>query len=389
MSGIFSRFKWNAETVLELDRPLSAYIYYRNERLNLLTGFPESYSIALFSKKLQELKLQDKVKHPTVFHFYYEYGLLEQGLDYLVDERKPLVVEIEYQKSTKKSPRRPRLTELPLKTLERPSWTEYKGAFQKIQEELLAGNCYQVNLTFPFDFMTEEMLDPRDIADFFFAQKNLGAYAHATFLGDEMILSNSPECLFQYRNQEIFSMPIKGTIRRGGKSTSELWKQMLNDKKEEGELLMITDLLKNDLNRLDTPSAQVLKLRAPLLVPGLLHQYSLISLKLKNEISLLSTMKALFPGGSITGAPKKRVMAIIGDLERYNRGIYCGSTLLCIGNKKAASINIRTAMINIEERIWRYGAGGGITLLSKPVDEFKEMEDKVSSFLKLLKIPGY
>lgn len=389
MSGIFSRFKWNANTVLELDRPLTAYIYYRNERLNLLTGFPESYPIALFSKKLQELKLQAKVKHPTVFHFYYEYGLVEQGRDDLVDDGKPLVVEIEYLKSAKKSPRKPRLTELPLKTLERPSWTEYKTAFQKIQEELLEGNCYQVNLTFPFDFMTEEMLDPRDISDFFFAQKNLGAYAHATYLGDEMILSNSPECLFQYRDQEIFSMPIKGTIRRGGKSTAKLWEQMLNDKKEEGELLMITDLLKNDLNRLDTPSAQVLKLRAPLLVPGLLHQYSLISLKLKNEISLLATMKALFPGGSITGAPKKRVMGIIGNLERYNRGIYCGSTLLCIGNKKAASINIRTAMINIEERIWRYGAGGGITLLSKPVDEFKEMEDKVSSFLKLLRIPGY
>ena len=184
-------------------------------------------------------------------------------------------------------------------------------------------------------------------------------------------------------------MPIKGTLRRDSKSVAKLWQQMLDDKKEEGELLMITDLLKNDLNRLDTPSAKVRKLRAPLLVPGLMHQYSLISLKLKNEISLADTMKALFPGGSITGAPKKRVMEIIDDLERYKRGVYCGSTLLCYGNKKVASINIRTASINIEERMWRYGAGGGITLLSRPVDEFKEMEDRVSSFLKLLKIHGF
>lgn len=389
MSGIFSRFKWNSNTILELDRPLKAYIYYKNERLNLLTGFPESYPIAQFTKKLTELKLQAKVKHPLVFHFYYEYGLIEQGFGDSVDNGKPLVIELEYQRSSKKAPRKPRLTELPLKTLERPSWSEYKIAFQKIQEELLNGNCYQVNLTFPFDFMTDEILDPRDINDFFFAQKNLGAYAHSTFLGEEMILSNSPECLFQYQNQEIFTMPIKGTLRRDGKSTKQLWKQMLADKKEEGELLMITDLLKNDLNRLDTPSAKVRKLRAPLLVPGLLHQYSLISLKLKNEISLAATMKALFPGGSITGAPKKRVMEIIGDVERYTRGVYCGSTLLCYGNKKVASINIRTASINIEERMWRYGAGGGITLLSRPVDEFKEMEDKVSSFLKLLKIHGF
>jgi para-aminobenzoate synthetase component 1 len=389
VNGIFSRFKWNANTVLKLDRPLKAYIYYKNERLNLLTGFPESYTIAQFTKKLSELKLQAKVKHPLVFHFYYEYGLIEHGFEDSVDNGKPLVIELEYQRSSKKVPRKPRLTELPLKTLERPSWSEYKVAFQKIQEELLNGNCYQVNLTFPFDFMTEEMLDPRDINDFFFSQKNLGAYAHSTFLGEEMILSNSPECLFQYRDQEIFTMPIKGTLRRDGKSAAKLWKQMLADKKEEGELLMITDLLKNDLNRLDTPSAKVRKLRAPLLVPGLLHQYSLISLKLKKEISVADTMKALFPGGSITGAPKKRVMEIIDDLERYKRGVYCGSTLLCYGNKKVASINIRTASINIEERMWRYGAGGGITLLSRPVDEFKEMEDKVSSFLKLLKIRGF
>ncbi len=386
---IFSRFKWDSQTVLELDRPLKAYIYFRNERLNLLTGFPESYPISLFTKKLSDLKLKERVKHPLVFHFYYEYGLVEQGLDYLVDNSKPLVVELEYKNSKKTSARKPKLAELPLKTLERPSWSEYKVAFGKVQEELLNGNCYQVNLTFPFDFMSEELLDPRDISDFFFAQKNLGAYAHATYLGDEMILSNSPECLFQYRDNEIFTMPIKGTMRRDGKSVKQLWQQMLADKKEEGELLMITDLLKNDLNRLESPTAKVIKLRAPLLVPGLLHQYSLIAVKLKEDISLAKTMKSLFPGGSITGAPKKRVMEIIGDIERYQRGIYCGSTLLCVGNKKAASINIRTASINIEERIWRYGAGGGITLLSRPVDEFKEMEDKVSSFLKLLKISGF
>ena len=389
MSGIFSRFKWNSHTVLELDQPLQAYIYYRHERLNLLTGFPESYPISQFTKKLAKMSLQSQIKLPLVFHFYYEYGLLEQGLDYLVGDGKPLVVEIEYQKSKKKAYPKPKLSKLRLKTLERPTWSEYKKAYQEIQKELIDGNCYQVNLTFPFDFMTEEILDPRDISDFFFAQKSLGAYAHATFLGEEMILSNSPECLFQYRDNEIFTMPIKGTIRSEGRSFESLWQQMLADTKEEGELLMITDLLKNDLNRLETPTARVRKLRAPLLVPGLLHQYSLLSLKLKNEIPLSTIMKSLFPGGSITGAPKKRVLGIIGNIERYTRGIYCGSTLLCYEDKKVANINIRTAAINIEERIWRYGAGGGITLLSRPVDEFKEMEDKVSSFLKLLKIPGF
>lgn len=385
---IFSRFKWNSNTILELDRPLKAYIYYRHERLNLLTGFPESYSIAELIKKLDALMLQDKVAHPQVYHFYYEYGLLQAGEGHLVEDTTPLVVEIEYGRSSKKAPKKPRLDSLPLQTLERPSWSEYKEAFAKIQEELLNGNCYQVNLTYPFDFMTDEVLDPRDIADFFFSRKNLGAYAHATYLGEELILSNSPECLFQYKDHEIITMPIKGTMKREGQSFKDLWQKMLDDKKEEGELLMITDLLKNDLNRLDQPVAKVKKLRAPLLVPGLLHQYSLISLQTKKNISVARTMQSLFPGGSITGAPKKRVMEIIGNTERFKRGIYCGSTLLCVGKNKVASINIRTAAINLEERMWRYGAGGGITLLSRPVDEFKEMEAKVTSFLKLLEIPG-
>lgn len=386
---IFSRFKWNKNTILELDRPLAAYIYYRHTRMNLLTGFPESYEITHLQRKLEDLTLQDSVKHPTVYHFYYQYGLLNQDLDYLIDNDQPFVVEIEYQRSSKKEPRKPKLSELPLQTLERPSWSEYKETFAKVQEHLLDGNCYQVNLTYPFDFMTEEVLDPRDIADFFFAQRNLGAYAHSTFMGEEMILSNSPECLFQYKDNQIFTMPIKGTLISDGKDIKALWKQMLSSKKEEGELLMITDLLKNDLNRLDRPVAEVIKLRAPLRVPGLLHQYSLLSLDLKRPVTLARTMEALFPGGSITGAPKKRVLEIIGDLERYKRGIYCGSTLLMYGKKKVASINIRTANINLEERIWRYGAGGGVTLLSRPVEEFQEMEHKVASFLKLLKIHGF
>lgn len=385
---IFSRFKWNESSFLELSKPKSAYIYYRTTRLNLLTGFPEVYRLDLFLKRLENIQMQQKMKTPTVFHFYYELGLIQMGLGHTVDENAPIAIEIEYEsKKIKKTPKT-KLKNLPLKSLERPSWSEYKAAFYRIQEHLLNGNCYQVNLTYPFDFETEEMIDPRDISDFFFAQKGLGAFAHLTYMGDEMILSNSPECLFQYNKNKIFTMPIKGTMKRS-KNWREDWKKMKADSKEEGELNMITDLLRNDLNRLDQPRAKVLKQRTPLLVPGLLHQCSVLSVELTQNISLLKTMECLFPGGSVTGAPKKRVMEIIQEVERYSRGIYCGSTLLCLGEKKVASINIRTAQLSVGDRLWRYGAGGGITLLSKPTAEFQEMEDKVASFLTLLLAPGY
>lgn len=385
---ISSRFRWNASTQLELTRPKSAFIYYRNTRMNLLTGYPETWPLQHFLRSLDQRMLQDKVKGHHVYHFYYEFGLILQGLGHTVGEDIPLAVEIEYEKSKKISAGKSHLRMLPLKNLERPHWTEYKEAFRYIQEQLNAGNCYQVNMTYPFEFETEEPIDPRDINAFFFSCSGLGAFAHSTILHDQMILSNSPECLFQYRNDEIFTMPIKGTMPRK-KSLREDWDELKKSAKDEAELLMITDLLRNDLNRLDRPRARVLKKRAPLEVPGLLHQYSLLSVKLQKKISLLHTLNCLFPGGSVTGAPKKRVMQIIQDVERGRRGIYCGSTLLCYGDKKIASINIRTVEIDLMERLWRYGAGGGITLSSNPVHEYQEMEAKVNSFLTLIKAPGY
>lgn len=384
---IFSTFKWNKDSVLELKDASTAYIYYRKTRFNLLTGFPETYPLELFLKRLESVTLQEKVAKPTVFHFYYELGLLLMGLGHTVNDETPLAIEIEYQtKKVKKKPKT-KLTQLPLKTLERPTWSEYKDAFNRIQEHLHLGNCYQVNLTYPFDYETDDGLDPRDINNYFFSQE-LSAYAHSTFLGDEMILSNSPECLFQYRDDMIFSMPIKGTMKRG-KDWKKDWKKLASDRKEDGELNMITDLLRNDLNRLEDPCAKVVKKKAPLLVPGLIHQYSLISLKLKKPLSLLRTLECLFPGGSVTGAPKKRVMEIIQEVERYQRGIYCGSTLLCLDDRKVASINIRTAALSAGDKLWRYGAGGGITLLSRHTSEYQEMEHKVKSFLTLLRAPGY
>jgi para-aminobenzoate synthetase component I len=385
---IFSRFKWHANSVMELHDPQEAYIYYRHHRVDLLTGFPESYPIEQLLKKLEQQSLQARVKSPQVFHFYYELGLILMGLGHSVGDYDPLAIEIHYRRQRLAKPKASRLSDLGLRHLERPGWTEYKQAFQKVQQHLLDGNCYQINLTYPYDFETQDALDPRDIVDFFFSRQQLGAYAHATYLGEELILSNSPECLFHAQHGRIKTMPIKGTMPVQANWRSS-WQEMLQDRKQQGELLMITDLLKNDLNRLDRPEARVLKLRAPLLVPGLLHQYSLLQLQLHSPISLAHTLRCLFPGGSITGAPKKRVMQLLQELERYQRGHYCGSTLLCMDEKKVASINIRTATIQPGERLWRYGAGGGITLLSKAHQEFQEMESKVASFLTMLGAAGY
>ncbi len=385
---ITSTFKWNRSAVLELSQATVAYIYFREYRFNLLTGFPEAYPLERFLLSLEAVTIQERVKRPRVYHFHYELGLLLSGLGHTVGPETPLAIELEYDRRRVSPLPKSRLKQVHLRSIERPSWSEYKLAFQRIQDHLLDGNCYQVNLTYPFDFETEALIDPRDLRDFFFSRPGVSAYAHSTFLGDELILSNSPECLFQYDRNRMMTMPIKGT-RRVGHDWRKAWQEMLRDVKEEGELTMITDLLRNDLNRLEQPRAKVLKKRASLRVPGLVHQCSVLAVDLDRPLGLRRTLECLFPGGSVTGAPKKRVMQIIQEVERYQRGIYCGSTLLCLDDRKCASINIRTATLSTSDRLWRYGAGGGITLLSKPVLEFQEMENKVSSFLTLLKTPGY
>ncbi|MFT6604131.1 MAG: anthranilate/para-aminobenzoate synthase component I, partial [Bacteriovoracaceae bacterium] len=128
----------------------------------------------------------------------------------------------------------------------------------------------------------------------------------------------------------------------------------------------------------------VLKLRVPLKVPGLLHQYSHIELKSEKKIELDQAIKALFPGGSITGAPKIRTMQILSELEQRLRGAYCGSTLFFSRDETKASINIRTAEVFTAKNTFTYGAGGGVTLLSKASSEYEEMLAKVDSFTLVL-----
>ena len=107
-------------------------------------------------------------------------------------------------------------------------------------------------------------------------------------------------------------------------------------------------------------------------------------MELSAFIDLWSVISKVFPGGSITGAPKKRAMRLIHSLEKRERGFYCGSTLIFYQQMKSASINIRSAVIDFENQTLLYQAGGGITLLSDALDEFKEMTYKRDSFIHTL-----
>jgi len=221
--------------------------------------------------------------------------------------------------------------------------------------------------------------------------KKRGRFSMLTYIGSlqKVFWSNTPESLFQlkrYKNRTVIqTLPIKGTVdikKAGGKKKA--WEILTNSEKDQAELYMITDLLRNDLNKIEKPVSDVVKKKVPLMAPGIMHQMSLIQISLSREVRLSRVIESLFPGGSITGAPKKRVMEILRRVEGRNRGLYCGSTLFVDGNRADCSINIRTAELSLSKNELVYSAGGGITVLSSPRSEYEEMLLKVKSFTDIL-----
>lgn len=316
-------------------------------------------------------------------------GYLCTDQEYLIDEGAPLAIFCEYNKVEKKalSGIKPysRCNFIPLST---PSKKKYKQKFDLVYEHLLRGDCYQVNLTMPTVFRLDKKLKPKEFVRTVWSDPmKISAYAHATYIHslNHLLLSNSPECLFQVDGDCLRSMPIKGTKKVENEADrSKDWKRLEESTKDQGELYMISDLIRNDLAKLTNNPALVKLKKIPLHVPGLVHQFSLVESKLNKETNLSDIIKCLFPGGSITGAPKKRVMKIINNIEIEKRGFYCGSTVLLFKDIKTASINIRSIEVDYASDEIIYGAGGGVTLESDVDSEFNELMAKLKSFLEVL-----
>lgn len=357
-------------------KPSRAILYGGDWKLDLLTLEKSSFDC---SRLLEALALDDS-KGGRIVHLSYEAGYLFNRGEKFLGVEDWLAIDLVYEEISKKENIKINKKNIKLRNTITPTVEEYNAAFEKGYEHLEKGNCYQFNLTFPFLYKFEG--DFADLYQNLFKDKaKLGEYAHATYMPSLNwgILSNSPECLFNQRDSFVETRPIKGTITDKEGALEEL----MSSEKERAELLMITDLLRNDLNKIE-PVAKVIKLRAPLRVPGLIHQYSHITLETKKKVSLTKLTHSLFPGGSVTGVPKIRVLEILRHLEVLPRGAYCGSTLVFDKTGVRASVNIRTAEVDTEAGQIKYCAGGGITLLSNKGDEYNEMLLKVDSFTLLL-----
>ena len=390
---IHSFFYFNdTQTILKFSKPFRAWAYYLDKKINLLTQKILPCDPQELREHLTSLTLFNPTPRtrPRVIHLNYNLGRILSG-DHFASEL-PVCIDLEYECVG------PFISQMPKSELEiqmhGPAFEEYAPRFQQCYEALLRGDSYQLNLTAPFrcEFARGGIFD---LVNTFLSQKQmLGAYAHVTLIPclSLGLLSNSPECLFQAsltreHSIDLWSMPIKGTWKVPAEADrKKINQQLLEDKKNQNELFIIIDLIRNDLSKIERPRAQVIEKKLPLSVPGLAHMASLISVNLSREISVGKILSALFPGGSITGAPKKRTMEILDAVENYDRGFYTGSTILLWQKVAAASINIRTLKLNLKGNTGIYGSGGGITLRSDAHTEYDEMLAKVASFTGLFKL---
>jgi para-aminobenzoate synthetase component 1 len=203
-------------------------------------------------------------------------------------------------------------------------------------------------------------------------------------LGTTQIISASPERFLQVREGVAETRPIKGTRPRTRYPEVDInmAQQLRESEKDRSENVMIVDLMRNDLSRVCQPdSVQVSQCCELETYQSVLHLVSAVRGRLRPQCDLFDLLKATFPGGSITGAPKVRAMQIIQELEPTARGAYCGS-LGYIGTDGSMDLNILIRTITAHGGWWQIPVGGGIVSQSDPEEEYRETWTKAASMLK-------
>lgn len=264
-----------------------------------------------------------------------------------------------------------------IKTNATINYKKYSKAIEKIKREIADGNTYEVNYT--YDYKVETGLEGLELYNHILPRQTT---PYNTYLKNkyEEILSFSPELFFTLENNKIRTKPMKGTIKRGvnEKEDSENIEFLKNDIKNRAENVMIVDLLRNDLGKIaKTGTVKVDKL-FDIETHNTVHQMtSEISAELENNITLYEIFQAIYPCGSITGAPKISTMNIIENIEKRKRGVYCGTIGLITPKKTVFSVPIRTLQKKNNEKFYTCGVGGAIVWDSTAKEEWDETLTKI------------
>ena len=275
----------------------------------------------------------------------------------------------------------------PIKVQSSISKEQYLAAIKNLQHHIKRGDCYEINFCQQF-FAEAAILDP------LYTYSRLTEYSPNPFaalykLNDKYCLCASPERYLKKSGQTIISQPIKGTSSRSllDKEKDEANKNyLLGSAKEKSENVMVVDLVRNDLSKIcEEGSVFVQELFGIYSFPQVHQMISTVQGKIKSSLHFIDAIKATFPMGSMTGAPKKKVMELIEEYEYTSRGLFSGS----IGyiNPEADfdfNVVIRSIFYDASKEYLSFSAGGGITFYSDAADEYNECMLKVEAIRKVL-----
>lgn len=263
---------------------------------------------------------------------------------------------------------------------------QYIDTIEKLRQHILRGDCYEINYCIEF-FAENAIIDPLDVYEELI-KVSPNPFASFYKLHDKYLMCASPERYLKRKGNEIISQPIKGTIKRSKESENdELNKQQLLDsKKDRSENVMVVDLVRNDLSKIcKDGSVQVEELFGIYTFPQLHQMISTVKGELKDEIDFSDIIRATFPMGSMTGAPKRSVMQLIEKYEQTKRGIFSGAVGYIDPNSDFDfNVVIRSIMYNSTNEHLSYQVGSGITFYSNAESEFEECLLKAKAIEKVL-----
>ena len=269
----------------------------------------------------------------------------------------------------------------------RLSKKEYIDIITQLRQHILRGDCYEINFCQEF-FAEETTIDPVTV------YKKLSAVSPNPFsalykINDRWLICASPERFLKKEGNMILSQPIKGTSQRvlhDKEKDVQSREDLFVSAKDRSENVMVVDLVRNDLSKVcQDGTVKVNELYGIYSFPQVHQMISTVSGELKNDISFTGIMKATFPMGSMTGAPKKRVMELIEEYEKTKRGIFSGAVgYISPENNFDFNVVIRSIMYNVATKYLSFQAGSAITWYSDPEKEWEECLLKAEAIKKVL-----
>ncbi len=270
---------------------------------------------------------------------------------------------------------------------QRISKNKYIQIINQLKQHILRGDCYEINFCGEF-FCEEVSLHPISI------YKRLSHISPSPFaayykLNDKYALCASPERFLQKKNNRLISQPMKGTAKRNLDNAAldnEARQQLQNSSKNKTENVMITDLVRNDMSKIcKRGSVTVSELFGVYSYPQVHQMITTIEGEVNENLNIADALKALFPMGSMTGAPKRKVMQLIDEYECSKRGLYSGSIgYISPQNNWDFNVVIRTILYNESKRYLSFQTGGAITFESDIEEEYNECLLKAEAILKVL-----